>query len=125
MKNELRIGNYIQRNDLGDGHKRVERILELGEMTCTTTGPVKVICGYLFDISGVPLSEEWLIKAGFEVGENSSWYEKGVLGISKSGSIAFHLEGKWCNYGSIKLEFVHEIQNLWHSLTGEELEFKL
>lgn len=130
--NSYRIGNYIQRNDLGDGHKRVEQILELGELTCTTTGPVKVICGYL-DISGIPISEEWLIEAGFEEvlsshpAPNHRAFEIGCIHV------------KLYNHGELKVAvwvnevpllphrhwYLHNIQNLHHSLSGEELEFKL
>lgn len=74
------------------------------------------------DIVAIPLTEEWLIRGGFEVGGNSSWLEKGILAVSKSGSIAFKMEGKWVNHPR-KMGYVHDIQNLWKSLTGEELKF--
>jgi len=73
----------------------------------------------------IPLTDEWLVKFGFE-NPADSWI----------GSI-FHLSEwddfplNWCvalnkNNAILvcKLEYVHSLQNLYFALTGQELELK-
>ena len=74
----------------------------------------------------IPLTEEWLKKFGFEK-------------MSSPRSITYHcncfkikqeLSGKWwiARVGGsspthqVKIEYVHQLQNLYFALTGEELE---
>lgn len=85
------------------------------------------------DIHPIPLTEEWLLKFGFEVysdysfrnfrlPENnffvSMWMEeKPVAGFEETGAVY------WSdNYRAIK--YVHSLQNLYFALTGKELEIK-
>jgi hypothetical protein len=73
------------------------------------------------DYEPIPLTEEWLLKFGFE--------KKGKR-ISKEWFYLWHDEGKIVfaiaemieNIGKyLIINYVHELQNLFHSLTGEEL----
>lgn len=66
----------------------------------------------------IPLTEEWLVKAGF-VKQPWGFSKNGVLIVGKEGG--FHV--KLGNGKIIKLPFVHTLQN-FYSLTGEELTFK-
>lgn len=73
----------------------------------------------------IPLTEEWLLKMGFDeidIEEN------------KNNVRVFHLNGIYCNtlYGVYyyshllkQIKHVHQLQNLYFALTGEELEVKL
>lgn len=116
---ELRIGNLILKHDGSvitvtgkflaeyEGHEN-EQIL---------TNPPRPF------FSGIPITEEWLLKAGFHRQTSNHYYifyKDKVLFTIYNGSLV--IEG---GYMPIKLEFVHELQNLIHSLTGEELEFKI
>ena len=84
----------------------------------------------------IPLTEEWLLKAGF----TSDDYKKGYIGIdvhNENGmSTDFVLSypgrmGEWQkyfvwefnNYMFNKIEFVHELQNFYTAMTGYELVF--
>ena len=121
---ELRIGNYISREDLINGQSRIEEVIEIGRKLISS-GPIKVICDY-DEIQPIPLAEEWLFKFGFEKRKKLL----GLLVFSKSGFDLHFVNGKWEFYvmGSscilAKIKYVHQLQNLYFALTGEELEIK-
>lgn len=79
------------------------------------------------DITPIPLTEEWLLKFGFN---NINSKEYGI----KCGSCWMSLSnpknmGEWQDYYCwifdrfkfIELKYVHQLQNLYFALTGEEL----
>ena len=84
----------------------------------------------------IPLTEEWLLKAVF----SDKDYKRGYIGKDfKSGSMTLDFvlskpltKGEWNKHytfdiiGSkfVNLEYVHQLQNLYFALTGEELTFK-
>ncbi len=80
---------------------------------------------------GIPLTEEWLLKFGFVKYNNN--YDKS---ISKYKKIGLGLNGDRWYYGiNIKLsgyysdmigylDYVHQLQNLYFALTGEELKIQ-
>jgi len=123
MKNtELRIGNLISRKDLGNGEDRIESVIELGQkLICS--GPIKVICQY-DEIQPIPLTEEWLLKFGFEK------LNRDVPAYESNNLIMEWLFERWTGrlyydaYTSIQIiqvNHVHQLQNLYFALTGEEL----
>ena len=85
-------------------------------------------------INPIPLTKEILLKFGF-----NKEYQKGYIGIDVCNSDFVLTEpfkmGEWqTNYtfqfetGSVpkfkEIEYVHQLQNLFFALTGEELTFK-
>ena len=74
----------------------------------------------LSKISGIPLTEEWLLKLGFEYGIKSlsrfrfEWDNGFIIIAPDNGSGDI----------SVKCEYVHTFQNLYFALTGEELTIK-
>jgi len=74
----------------------------------------------------IPLTEEWLIKMGFEKSKSDNYLrlmiiiEDGTewLTFLNPNVINFNDRGIFCL-------FVHELQNLFFALTGEELEINL
>lgn len=80
----------------------------------------------------IPLNAEWIERAGFEKVDDSH-YKKHILRFGKIHSYRrdnniFEFElGQRSGYtlGLIpNLNHVHQLQNLFHAITGEELEFK-
>lgn len=77
---------------------------------------------HLSDIKFIPLTEEWLFKLGFECifthDDHHYYLESLDLGLDRSYQ-PFGI-------GQYKLEFeyVHQLQNLYFALTGEELILK-
>jgi len=125
---DLRIGNLVKGNSRGGTH-----ILDIGIL--------KYIDETKSGYSPITLTEEWLVKFGFE-----KYTDKDEIVYS-------HLGLKYCDvyltedereiipefsfysydskdyltliYGlEIQIEYVHQLQNLYFALTGEELELK-
>lgn len=73
---------------------------------------------------GIPLTEEWLIKLGFTLSNtHNMFYDLGKLTINMPDQ--FHKKGRvyfnsWAIIDHMP-EFVHQLQNLYFALTGEEL----
>jgi hypothetical protein len=71
----------------------------------------------LSNFSPIPLTEEWLLNLGFV---------KGLSGAFYIGDCIFHISGylsdKFDDY-MIKdnIKYVHQLQNIFFALTGEEL----
>ena len=128
--NELRIGNYVKvlgetktvigMNRLNQQFKPYTRIyIEFDGLV-----PMKE-----FHLSPIPLTEEWLLKFGFLYESPDEAY----LDITDRISLYINLYDdkiKAClstYYDSeipIALMYVHQLQNLYFALTGQELKIK-
>ena len=75
-------------------------------------------------INPIPLTEEILLKFGFEKTANPRELKYDDYSILLLNEIRFVI----CNYmenpPSVKVSTVHQLQNLFFSLTGKELTFK-
>jgi hypothetical protein len=73
----------------------------------------------------IPLTEKWLVKFGFEQSrENDEWMVLNRLTMLKNGlSVCVGHYQSWHNIGA-KCKHVHQLQNLYFALTGEELKIK-
>lgn len=78
---------------------------------------------YPHNCEGIPLSEEWLLKSGFEQ-YTPSYFQRGD--ISVDGSFRDYVLVIIGNAESfkIKIKYVHQLQNLYFALIGEELTIK-
>lgn len=110
---ELRIGNYVY-DTLGKVNK-----IDLEAITYIVKEPHN-------QVKPIPLTEEWLLKFGFY--KSMSWTYaielKGNLKLvyylgEKGWSIGFKSYSDFSN-----LEYVHQLQNLYFALTGNELTIK-
>jgi hypothetical protein len=114
--NELRIGNLI----LGKSQiVRVEDILDIG---INYDREIEEILFALEDLSGIPLTEEWLIKLGF-IAVDRKWRspkeELFELQDVHSDNVFYHI---WdAAFTGSPMKYVHQLQNLYMALTGEEL----
>lgn len=76
-------------------------------------------------VSPIPLTEEWLLKFGFydwiDVLDGSFNWKKGYVNLS-----VYEIIGFCFNYDDgneyINIKYVHQLQNLYFALTGEELK---
>ena len=123
---ELRIGNYIERHNKVIGVKDVIQVdggtplLAFEGMTTLKFNPI-------------PLTEEWLLKFGFI---KNDWYNGKHFVLNKYCSIIIEKSG--CDKGVWylgdksdaychrlkKIQFIHELQNLYFALESEELTIK-
>lgn len=110
--NELRIGNFIKVDDL-----------PIEQVTLETFATLLRFPATLSCFNAVPLSEEWLLKFGFKkiVWEESIRYEKDYKTVKYySWNETFQWQSN-DGFDEVKLEFVHELQNLFFAMMGEEL----
>lgn len=121
---ELRIGNWFK-------NLRRNKEVTAGYNTFyfLSEGPLEED-----DIQPIPLTEEWLLKFGFEDDSYAVFRKVIDKGISISVSFQDYAHTMLCDHPvtiwpndysiPIKCQYVHQLQNLYFALTGEELEVK-
>lgn len=124
---ELRIGNYLEIDeDTGYFGQQCEIKSINGydneiSVDCNTFGLRLRTDFGLNDLKPIPLTEEWLLRFGFEKCRfrNTVYENKSII-----------LDSRKCGYllcdNSIEnlqyIQYVHQLQNLYFALTGEELK---
>lgn len=115
--NELRIGNLII-----DEHGTVSNIVEITDYDRIAVGNNRVVKD-LSNCEPIPLTEEWLLNFGFRDHIiNINDLEFSLLIKNKLLVIVHNDEPKGL---CIDIEFVHQFQNIYFALNGEELTIKL
>ena len=131
--NELRIGNYVSARTIKyhkDGICSISGLNHKGIYVKYGRGHIIPI-----NIEPIPLTEEWLLKFGFTKGYTKWGYNipdwmfdiTAFIGIGLNGNKQwFNL---YCVNGETKqifqsIYYVHQLQNLYFALTGQELEIK-
>lgn len=117
--NELRIGNIIEFPFIGGNVEvigvalRVDNVLFIQSKLTTST---------FFELpekyKPIPITEEWLLKFGFDKIENGTYLNKFYVTIV-SGYCVFWITDTY----SVAIKYVHQLQNIYFALTGEELVF--
>ncbi len=118
---ELRIGNLVNNNNK-PVEIRAKHILGINNNAYEFVEPI-------------PLTEEWLVKFGFE-----KYWEEIKEGEFKGFKSDEHFYKDWIRfynsndnfyqlksitgYVPITIQYVHQLQNLYFALTGEELTIK-
>ena len=134
--NELRIGNFIYRQTLPviPANFINKEIISVGKVDEDLFND-KIDCQF----SPIPLTEEWLKKFGFEwKSENKTWrIEYRIPFVDDGKRIAIHVwedevMGIWGvtlwevvpidDVTPTVIKYVHQLQNLYHALTGQELQ---
>lgn len=116
---ELRIGNIIKTLQ---GVGRVEQIRHTGKHGYGIVLEDELAGSYIEYCEGVPLTEEILLKCGFEKSSGRYW-----LGSYPS---KFSISDKYDDISVInpiyelKVSYLHELQNIVKVLTGKELEYE-
>jgi hypothetical protein len=117
--NELRIGNLIYYSDK--------------QTTCSVTD---ITISHIYEGAmaayPIPLTEEWLLKFGFRIRDVKtakkhvfySQFKEHAYGFSRC-RIVLGAESRVLLGGTvIPCSYVHQLQNLYFALTGEELTIK-
>ena len=126
--NELRIGNVIMFADYGGIVYRKISAIKFNEF-----GFYSDIDGTNFEIcKPVLITKEWLLKLGFEYNDYYKNYK--IKSGQYFNSVQYNDECFEWNYNNdnsdaecyyvTSVKYIHEIQNLYFALTGEELTFK-
>jgi hypothetical protein len=117
--NELRIGNLINYWEYVSGVWKISKV-DWADIKIQSIDPID-------NYRPIPLTEEWLLKFGFEVNtdyasEDNNWYDylKNYVRISMP-YFTYNFEN---GESEIEIKYVHQLQNLYFALTGEELTIK-
>lgn len=123
----LRVGNLV----LNDGCScEVFHIYGGSFINCTlkTKQGSEINARYEL-LNPIPLSEDWLLKAGFEKDEDGVYKMKNVLywidRCYNSNTGVLQIASGYAAVINAPCQYVHELQNLYFCLFGEELTFKM
>jgi hypothetical protein len=129
--NEFRIGNYIQIEEVSEekesGEKYIIRDYEVIEVDSEIIRNFEENDNFLiYKYSPIPLTEEWLLKFGFEYEEKNNDYilNGGEFYVNKNKTTGLYwMYMQNCDEDAclVSIEYVHHLQNLSFALTGEEL----
>jgi hypothetical protein len=122
--NELRIGNLLLdrgdkllRLDYWDFMKPAQRMFIEGSEVHSLTEDLEYC-------KPIPLTAEWLLKFGFErrqikdlISYNTNQLELYQYASNNNKIFFEHADGE------VELKYVHQLQNLYFALTGEELTY--
>lgn len=115
---QLRIGNVFKEKYSGQTIK----VIELTEKNVTFDG----IFTNDWQAESIQLTEEWIVKLGLEKSRNI-YLPQGEIDICVNAKIVYiggcdlPLDNQ---YFELRCEYVHELQNLYFALTGQELTLK-
>lgn len=125
---ELRIGNWISCYDIESESWCVDQVAEIranGEIW--TKDEVEGGAMANDQIKGIELTEEWLVKFGFE--KNGDWVQLNFnprMGIryynGNSAECDIIQDDNYIAFKSGHIKHVHQLQNLYFALTQKELE---
>lgn len=115
--NEFRIGNHVKGGALHTGigfdYYTISQIHET-----VVFFKESHVGEYFKDIQQIPLTEEWLLKFGFEKLDSdiTEYWRNGLV-------ISLDVNNNWFNSlgRKIVIKYVHTLQNLFFALTDEEL----
>jgi hypothetical protein len=120
---ELRIGNFFYPDVDGDAYAKI-----------TAKDILELYSDPLDDYyKSLPLTEDWLVKFGFEeyidFGYKTGNFDKVPLcgftySINTNKVMIMHKGNNISHWLDIKIKYVHQLQNLYFSLTNQELEVK-
>lgn len=107
--NELRIGNYVYRQS---GKMVVNRdsVYQIENVNLQSA----------LKYEPIPLTEDWLIKFGFEK-SGIEWL--GRICLEDYNNEIYYSAGEGVKLSRV-IKYVHDLQNLTFALTGEELSIK-
>lgn len=134
---ELRIGNLVWTDYSGE--MLVSAIMDdkKNQYLCLRKNENFPDGRYIIgDVSGIPLTEEWLVRMGFN-NTAIKWMDKSVSNpvfIKKDKYYLEFVDGEYyfnLFFGMSNnpvhltaIKYVHQLQNLYFALTGEELTIK-
>lgn len=124
---ELRIGNLVQFDS-------VCRVYEIQQNCFYVMNEEEIsLKNTTCDLQPIPLTEEWLLRFGFEK-KDFTWTDKSVskglffkgnyfIIAEEEGFLLCELRYNREQWFIKNMDYVHELQNGWHFLNNEELTF--
>lgn len=130
LAQELRLGNIVDTVNHGNGitspNKQpmwIQAIelhsIELCNVKDSIHDTRRFLRKSLNDIIPIPLTEEWLLKFGETYG--TEWHFNGIT-FEQFEDGLFYSGGEGIKLSMKAIDYVHQLQNLFFSLCGKELE---
>lgn len=123
----LRIGNYVKEIY----HNNILKVTAI-TTRCTIKGVYlnrenysSMSCSNIAatSITEIPLTEDWLLKLGFELDDDFDDYNFGFMSIKKENdNFYYNPISEYYDSMKIQISYVHQLQNLYFALTCEELK---
>ena len=116
--NDFRIGNFTY--GIEQKPQAIRRVTSINEdnVYLIRIDGLHGDLGYTYDnINPIKLTEEWLVNFGFKKDKIDSTYYKGDFEVFLTEYFKYkdsHLR---------KINYVHQLQNLYFALTGNELQY--
>ncbi len=128
---ELRIGNWVELvvedgDEMVDSFEPIAQIQSIDYDVFTPTEKVYFISSSNEDVAymgmakPIPLTEEWLVKLGF-VKLINDLFEIGLYHYNAKEQRFYYSKDQDNEIDYAVVEHVHQLQNLYFALTGEEL----
>tara|TARA_R110002073_G_scaffold334962_1_gene525763 strand:+ start:1010 stop:1375 length:366 start_codon:yes stop_codon:yes gene_type:complete len=116
--NELRLGNWVM-------FRNSETGLFENDLPIVDVQELLYIEDRTFDVEPIPITDEWLVKFGVKwIDETGYGWIDGNYHFNakkfKNGRIDIWINSNLVN--NRKTKYVHQLQNLYFALTGEELK---
>ncbi len=137
QSNELRIGNYVGINKTAlhfNGCNSENAYFEIEELKKDAVQFKGFHTGeYYKDLKPIKPTEEWLLKLGFEkIKDYKFSLDEGYIILEVEDKnweylcldVFIHTADMIKPFYITCLEHVHQLQNLYYALTGQELEFR-
>jgi len=113
---ELRIGNLLN-YDTGEGVEIV--VIDWQDLKWISENDGS----FNKDHSPIPLTEEWLLRFGFERTYHGYYSDNLVLRLCENNGLFYdYCGGDMCK--GVEVKHVHQLQSLYFALTGKELTIK-
>tara|TARA_R100001244_G_scaffold132297_3_gene107953 strand:- start:3013 stop:3456 length:444 start_codon:yes stop_codon:yes gene_type:complete len=140
--NELRIGNLVMADAWRSEKKHLTKIETISKgwatvngvdeyALCINYGFVETGCSFGAciengEVQPIPLTEEWLLKFGFDEVKRDSYYTGKNAPFSvffKTDILYNSIQRRWYFFTTPlnEIKHVHQLQNLYFALTNEEL----
>lgn len=131
---DLRIGNLVYRITEDFDNLKIKKVIE---WTDSIWGRISECLEYYEWFEPIPLTEEWLVKFGFHPNPKNTMPNIQMPYYVKKGVMLFYNESDKTNFlagfGEMRsgkyyavsfrwINHIHELQNLYFALTGEELK---
>lgn len=123
--NELRIGNCVNYKD------KIIKVTMIGEYGVQSKTGYQIINAKFINpyLQPISLTEKWLLDLGFkrdEYNDKTPYYYilNGFRLNNYMGSLTLNNSNELAGFKPIEIKYVHQLQNLYFALTGEELTIK-
>jgi hypothetical protein len=113
--NELRIGNLIKFSEDGT----IFTVGSIEEKGFTVQNDEETTWIEAEEFEPIPITEEWLLKLGFERDNQGNWKLKSGYHWIELYFYHVYINGQQV----VLIDYVHQLQNIWFALTGKELTY--